>query len=53
MPSWTGYPGRLRCGGKPEGRERAGAEVVPGGVDHSEVGADVQFGRLDEQCDHR
>jgi hypothetical protein len=36
----------------PELRERVAGEVAFGGVDHLEVGADVQFGRLDEQCHH-
>ena len=40
-------------GGEPEGGERGRGEVVLGGVDHPEVGADVQFGRLDEQCHYR
>jgi hypothetical protein len=36
----------------PECRESAGGEVAFGGVDHPEVGADVQFGRRDEQRHH-
>jgi len=32
--------------------ERAGREVAFGGVDHAEVGADVQFGRFDQQRHH-